>query len=439
VTPSPRSTTKTPGLSSRRAALQVLDRVRRGVSFETACETAFAGLADADRRLAHELAAGVLRHAGPLDQRLAPLVSGGWQTVAPVLKDVLRLGAYQLTALDRIPAHAAVSTAVSLASELRGTRAGGFVNAVLRRLPLQSGTEPSPATPRDLARAYSHPPWLVARWIGRFGLEETTRLLDWNNTRPSLVLQPARRDLPAIIGRLTAEAIPFRAAPFEAGVVVEAGRPTDLPGYDSGDFQVQDPAQALVVRFVGPVETDVVFDACAAPGGKAIALGRGARLVVAAELEPSRLRRLRQNLSRAGSGRELVVRADAGQPPLAAADIVLLDAPCLATGTMARHPDARARLSTRALTRLTDIQQRLLSQLAPVVRPGGRLVYATCSLEPEENEHQVERFLDEHPEFHRDPVDTMPAGMLTPAGDLAILPHVHGMDGAFAARLRRAT
>ncbi|TFG52370.1 MAG: hypothetical protein E4H37_06155 [Gemmatimonadales bacterium] len=170
MTPSPRSTTKTPGLSSRRAALQVLDRVRRGVSFETACETAFAGLADADRRLAHELAAGVLRHAGPLDQRLAPLVSGGWQTVAPVLKDVLRLGAYQLTALDRIPAHAAVSTAVSLASELRGTRAGGFVNAVLRRLPLQSGTEPSPATPRDLARAYSHPPWLVARWIGRFGL-----------------------------------------------------------------------------------------------------------------------------------------------------------------------------------------------------------------------------------------------------------------------------
>ena len=404
-----------------------------------ACETAFTGLAEADRRLAHELAAGVLRHTGPLDQRLAPLVSGGWHTVAPVLKDVLRLGAYQITALDRIPAHAAVSTAVSLASELRGTRAGGFVNAVLRRLPLQPGIEPSPTTPRELAWAYSHPPWLVERWIGRLGLEETTRLLDWNNQKPSLVLQPARQGLPAIIDRMTAAAIPFRLAPFDAGLVVEAGRPADLPGYDSGDFQVQDPAQALVAQFVAPVDTDVVFDACAAPGGKAIALGRGVRLVVAAELAPSRLRRLRENINRAGSGKELVIRADARQPPLAEADVVLLDAPCLATGTMARHPDARSRLSTRAMAHRTHTQQRLLSSLAPVVRPGGLLVYATCSLEPEENEHQVERFLDEHPGFSRDPTDTMPPGTVSPVGDLVILPHVHGMDGAFAARLRRAT
>jgi 16S rRNA (cytosine967-C5)-methyltransferase len=202
---------------------------------------------------------------------------------------------------------------------------------------------------------------------------------------------------------------------------------------------VQDPAQALVTQFVAPVDTDVVFDACAAPGGKAIALGRGVRLVLAADLAPGRLRRLRENIKRAGSGKELVIRADAGQPPLARADIVLLDAPCLATGTMRRHPDARSRLSTRAMARLTDTQQRLLSSLAPVVRPGGLLIYATCSLEPEENEHQVERFLDEHRGFSRDPTDTMPAGTVSPAGDLVLLPHIHGTDGAFAARLRRAT
>ncbi len=411
--------------------------MRRGENFETACERSFAGLADVDRRLAHELAAGVLRQTGPLDEQLMPLVSGGWRSVAPVLKDILRMGAYQLIILDRIPAHAAVSTSVSMATEVRGTRAGGFVNAVLRRLPHQPAIDRQPTSPQDLAKVYSHPRWLVERWSARFGLEQTSRLLTWNNQRPALILQPARRDLTAITARLDALAIPFRPAPFGAGIMVDAGRPADLPGYDTGDFQIQDPAQALVTRYVAPERTDVVFDACAAPGGKTIALGRVARLVVAAELEAQRLERLRNNLRRAGSGREHVLRADATSPPVASVDIVLLDAPCLATGTMARHPDARMRVSERTLARVTDIQHRLLASLAPVVRRGGVLVYATCSLEPEENEHQVDRFLEEHSEFRREPATTVPAETLSPVGDLVILPHVHDMDGAFAARLRR--
>ena len=415
----------------------MLEQVRRGSDFEAACEIAFAALPDADRRLAHELAAGVLRHSGPLDQRLAPRVSGGWTTVAPPLKDILRLGAYQLTVLDRIPAHAAVSTSVSLARELRGARASGFVNAVLRRLPLEERM-PSPSTaPTDLAAAYSHPYWLVERWASRFGPEATRRLLEWNNQKPLLVLQPARQDLATIRAQLNAQDIHYQAAPFDAGLSVEAGRPKDLPGYNTGDFQIQDPAQALVLRFIDPGPDGIVFDACAAPGGKTIALGRVTRLVIAAEIQRHRLQRLLENVRRAGSGRERPILADAAFPPVRPVDLVLVDAPCLATGTMARHPDARTHVSARALERLTEIQRRLLTRVARAVRPGGLLVYATCSLEPEENEQQVDRFLSEHAEFQREPTGSVPGALLSQAGDLTILPHVHRMDGAYAARLRR--
>jgi 16S rRNA (cytosine967-C5)-methyltransferase len=236
---------------------------------------------------------------------------------------------------------------------------------------------------------------------------------------------------------LTAQDTDYQAAPFEAGLSVEAGRPNDLPGYDTGDFQIQDPAQALVLRFIDPRPDDVVFDACAAPGGKTIALGRVTRSVIAADIRRDRLRRLLENVRRAGSGRERPILADAAFSPVRPVDLVLLDAPCLATGTMARHPDARIHVSARALERLTEIQRRLLTRVASAVRPGGLLVYATCSLEPEENDQQVERFLSEHVEFRREPSDSVPGALLSQAGDLTILPHVHRMDGAYAARLRR--
>ena len=159
--------------------------------------------------------------------------------------------------------------------------------------------------------------------------------------------------------------------------------------------------------------------------------------MVAADRNVARVRRLQENLARAGSGREFAIAADAGHPPLRQVDAVLLDAPCLGTGTFARHPDARWRVTPRALETIVLKQGELLRGVAPVVRPGGLLVYATCSIEPEENELQVDRFLIDHPEFRRDPEPDAPAAWLTPAGDLALLPQVHGTDGAYAARLRR--
>jgi len=429
------------GLPARRAALTTLERVRGGEPLDAALDRVLGALPEDDRRLAYEIAAGVLRTRTALDARLAPLVPRGWEKVAPPLQDVLRIGAYQLTALDRVPAHAAVSTSVALARESGGERAGGFVNAVLRAL----ARTPAPAAAAEvggdaaatLAATHSHPEWLVRRWVERFGAEETAVLLQRNNTRPTLVLQPARAPLDELKTRWESAGVRTRPAPYGAGLLTDRSRPADLPGFAEGDFVVQDPAQALVAWFADLPPETLVYDACAAPGGKTIALGRSTRGVVAADVSRSRARRLGENLRRAGSGREHVIVADARHPPVRGADAVLVDAPCLGTGTFARHPDARWRVSPDALVRLAAQQADLLDAAADAVGRGGLLVYATCSLEPEEDEEQVDRFLERHPEFRREPADDFPAALLSAKGDLMILPHRHAMDGGFAARLRR--
>lgn len=432
------------GLAARRAALRILQQVRDGRPFDAALADAVTRLPEPDRRLAHELAAGVLRSQTVLDALLAPLVPRGWAAVAPALREVLRLGAYQLTALDRVPDHAAVSTSVTLGREAGGTRAGGFVNAVLRKV---AAAEPSlfPATPVEgaseaatLAAAHSHPEWVVERWLARFGRDATEALLRWNNTRPVLALQPARASAATLMRRWEKAGITVHPGPYGAGLITDRSRPDELPGFIEGDFLVQDPAHALVAWYADVPAGDVLADLCAAPGGKTVSIGRGIRGVLAADVNPKRAARLAENLRRAGSGREHAVVADAKHPPLRDAAAVLLDAPCLGTGTFARHPDARWRVTTAALAALAAEQRALLDAAAASVRPCGLLVYSTCSLEPEENHLQVEQFLARHPEFRREPPEAFPPALLSPTGDLVILPQRHAMDGAYAARLRRA-
>jgi 16S rRNA (cytosine967-C5)-methyltransferase len=429
--------TRSPGIRSRRAALKILTQVREGKPFDAALDGVAGGLSSTDRRLTHELAAGVLRQRSALDQQLAPLVQREWSLVDPLLQDILRVGAYQLTRLERVPAHAAVDTSVALARRARGTRAAGFVNAVLRRLSQAAPVQPSRETGAipALANEYSHPTWLVERWLGRFGREQTEALLRWNNTPPALIAQPARESLERLDEQWRAAGINTELARYGAGIMPARTRPVELPGYREGHFIIQDPAQAQLTRFVDPPAEAVVYDACAAPGGKTIALGRTVQ-VVAGEINRHRARRLAENLARAGSGREHVVVADARQPPIRAVGVVLVDAPCTGTGTFARHPDARWRVTPEALARITELQRELLAGTADLVPPGGLLVYSTCSVEPEENEIQVERFLKEHPEFHREPGPVAAPELLSARGDLRILPQLHGMDGAYAARLR---
>ena len=461
-----------PGLASRAAAWRVLHDLRHGIPLDRALRRALGSLSGEDRALAHEIAAGVLRHRQSLDDALLPFLSGGIAKVRPDVLDILRLGAYQLLFLDRVPRHAAVDSAVTLARRFGGAGVGGFVNAVLRNVTRHSalgtrhsalgarpsassgrtstardsGTEATSAerrapSPEDLARQYSHPSWLVSRWWSRYGPEETERLLRANNTRPALVLQPARWNEDAIIASLDAAGVEWRHAAWNTGLVVTTRRPAELPGFGAGAWYVQDSAQALVIRYAALPPDGVVLDAAAAPGGKSVALSRTARFLVAADLRPARLRRLRENLTRTASGPFGVIAADAARPAVGPCDAVLLDAPCLGTGVFARHPDARWRVTRDALDRLVEQSARMLRALAEVVRPGGLLIFATCSLEPEENAVQVETFLAGDPRFRREspPADAVPAELLSEAGDLSLLPHRHGTDGAYAARLRRVT
>ncbi len=325
-----------------------------------------------------------------------------------------------------MPSYAAVQATVEVAKQVRGRRDAGLVNAVLRRL-LTAAQPADGAGPEGLAVRHSHPTWLVTRWLARFGAERTEALLRHNNTRPPLVLQPARWSRERLEAALREASVAFEPVPGDLGITVQARRRVhDLPGYAEGGFIVQDPAQARLVAFAALPPGITVWDACAAPGGKAVALAPG-RVIVASDWRRDRISRLRATLARAAPAVHLLL-ADARHPPVRRnrVDAVLIDAPCSATGTIARHPDARWRLSAERLRRLVARQTAILDGAAGAVRPGALLVYLTCSLEPEENEEQVNRFLERHPGFTRE------------GHDLQLFPPESGTDGGYGARLRRA-
>jgi 16S rRNA (cytosine967-C5)-methyltransferase len=421
------------GFAARQAALIVLRAVRSGETFDAALTTGAASLSDADRRLVHEITAGVLRGRDALDALLVPRVTGDWRRVSEDMRDVLRIGAYQIHNLTRVPVHAAVAATVEVAKRAHGARSAGFANAVLRRLAQDAAqglpaAPPSPA-PRDartLARRHSHPAWLVARWVERFGDERTEALLAHNAARSAIHLQPARWPIDRLREAFGSAAVPFTEAEGLPGIAVRGVRVHDLPGYEEGAFVVQDPAQALSLEHIALPDGALIWDACAAPGGKAARLAaRGP--VLASDPRRARLPRLVDTVRRAAPG-VWIACADALAAPIrtASLDVVLLDVPCSATGTIAKHPDARWHLSPRRIERLAELQAALLDAVAAAVRPGGILAYLTCSLEQEENGAQVDAFLARHADFRRS------------KDDLFLFPPDRGTDGAFAARLERA-
>jgi 16S rRNA (cytosine967-C5)-methyltransferase len=428
--------------AARRAALEILRAVHAGIPFAAARDQAVGGLSARDRHLAHELSAGVLRARRTLDATL------DITKVDQRLRDILRLGAYQLQRLDRIPAHAAVSTSVELARHTAGEAAARYVNQALRKLGGRGACPERSEGTAGEGRVGTHPDWLVERWRERFGSESTARLLEWNDARRPLVLQPVKWNTARLVGALESVGFQVAPVPFDAGFAVTVSTtappsllPSTLPGYSDGAFIVQDPAQALVCRFAAVPGGARLYDACAAPGGKSVILALGGALVTAGDRRPDRLRRLADSIGRARVP-VTIVAADLLASPWRSAswDAVFVDAPCSATGTMARHPDARWRLTARAIEHLSQRQSQLLDAAGSLVRPGGVLTYATCSLEAEENENQVDDFLRRQPEFRRAPLpgpQAVPAELMTPAGDFCSRPWLHGIDGAYAARLER--
>jgi 16S rRNA (cytosine967-C5)-methyltransferase len=402
-----------------------------------------------------ELLWSTLRHRTWLDALLAERVRGGLARLDADVNDLLRLGAHQLLFMRSVPAYAAIAQTVELAKQRHGIGASKLVNAVLRRIDRErqaageSGGAIAVAEPSDpldaLALRHSHPLWLLARWVGRFGIAEAERLLVANNAEAPVVVRPwgiVREQLEAALegaGVRVEEPAPGALWARDSIQIAPGASLTELGAFRQGLFFVQDPASTLVAQYATFPADAVVADVCSAPGGKTLELSRTARVVAAGDRSWGRLQRVVANVRRLGVTNVLPYVADARVPPLREVDGVLVDAPCTGTGTFRRHPDARWRLKVSDLAVMGALQREILSAAASVVRPGGLLVYSTCSLEPEENDAQVDAFLADRADFTLEPP---PAGAVPDTvldgGRLRVLPHRHGVDGAFAARLRRA-
>jgi 16S rRNA (cytosine967-C5)-methyltransferase len=418
--------------------------LRAGVLLDAAFERRVGPLDARDRRWTQELLWGMLRRRGWLDAMLAVRVRGGVAKLDADVADLLRLGAYQLISMGSVPAYAAIAQTVELTKRRHGIGASKLVNAVLRRVDRERD-ELDPPVPADaieaLAQRHSHPRWVVARWVERWGMEDTERLLEANNTEATITVRPfgiPRAELEGILGGADVETHDVPLVPdslrLRAGVAL-----TELGAFKQGVFFVQDPAATLVTQYASIARGAVVADLCAAPGGKALELSRVASMVIAADRNNARVDRMLVGLGRVDATNLVAMVGDARFPAITPVDVVLIDVPCTGTGTFRRHPDARWRLRVSDFAVLGALQKSILRAAATVVAPGGLLIYSTCSLEPEENDDQIDAFLADRPDFMLEPPPegTVPATVLD-NGRLRVLPQLHGTDGAFAVRLRRA-
>lgn len=439
----------------RREAFRILRRVEEGGAFASVLlETRSAALRDPrDAALLNEIVLGVLRKRAVIDHVIAGAASRPPAEIEPAVLAALRVGTHALIALDRVPDFAAVDTAVALVKEAGHARAAGFANGVLRRIARErDDLLPPPPAPGDIAALalwHSHPPWWTERVVARLGWDAAAALLTADNQPAATVLAawPPAGTATALADALAREGVvtePCRHAPRALRVV--DGRPQHTEAFRAGSCWIQDEASQLAVALLGDRVGPASADVCAAPGGKTLALASRTPpggLVVAIDRQPKRLKRLVQNVARLRADGVVVLAADMSKPaPLAFAfDDVLVDAPCSGTGTLRRHPEIRWRLRPEDPAVLAIRQRAILARAADLVRPGGRLVYSVCSIEPEEGADVVAAFLAGHPAFARtDPRPHLnePAGRLI-GDDLALRtgPAESGMDGFFGAVLTR--
>jgi 16S rRNA (cytosine967-C5)-methyltransferase len=431
--------------ASRAVAAEICVDLRRGEFLDQSFDRRIAPLDARDRRWTRELVYGMLRHRAWIDTILADRVRGGLARLDPDVIDLLRLGVYQLTNMGSVPAYAAIAQTVELAKRRHGLGASKLVNAVLRRTDRERDSlDSAGGTLSDavdaLALKYSHPRWLVARWVERWDEQDAERLLTVNNAEAPIILRPfgiVREQLEAM---LEEAGVHIGDAPYlRESIAVSGGITlTELGAFKKGLFFVQDPAATLVTEYAAIPTGATVADLCAAPGGKALELSRTAAAVLASDKSLGRLQRLLANERRLETTDIHAFVADARHPAIRPVDVVLIDVPCTGTGTFRRHPDARWRLKVSDLAVMSALQKTILRAGAAVVKQGGLLIYSTCSLEPEENDAQVDSFLADHPDFV---LEAPPEGSVSPElldkGRLRVLPQRHGTDGAFAARMRR--
>jgi 16S rRNA (cytosine967-C5)-methyltransferase len=434
-----------PGLAARRIAADILDGIlhkHRTLDDQLDGAGAHPGLktlSDRDRALMRRLVATILRRLGTLGHVLSRLLDRGIPTDAPRAQSALLIGAAQILWMD-VPDHAAVDLSVRLVqSDRRAAKYAGLVNAVLRRC----AREGAPLIEEVKAQTLDVAPWLLARWIAHYGETTAREIATAIGHEPSLDIT-VKSDIEQWATRLHGEVLPT-----ESVRTLLQGSVTMLPGFNDGQWWVQDAAAALPARLFGDVKDKRIADFCAAPGGKTAQLAQAGADVTAIDRSSNRMARLRDNLTRLSLEAETVVTdaAEWKDGTDGSFDGILIDAPCTSTGTIRRHPDIGWLRQEADIAPLVALQQRLLQRAVTLLKPGGTLVYCTCSLEPEEGEQAISAFLATEPSVRRAPIEAGEvAGLseiITPEGDLRTLPchlpreepRLGGLDGFYAARL----
>lgn len=448
---------------SRRISLSVLNHLDDSNAFpQQLLHRAFEQerrLIREDRALATELVYGVLRWRSRLDWVISKLSTTPIHKIDPFVLNILRLGFFQILFHSRIPPSAAVNDSVKMAKTREPLWVVRFVNGIMRAAARRAKDIPMPDD-RDnpiqaIAVRESHPLWLVERWAKRFGIEETRQLCEANNQVPPVTVRvnTLKVNRQQLMDSLKEHVSHVAETPFAPdGLLLRRLRHaiTDLPSFKDGWFQVQDEAAQLITHLLDPSSGEEILDACAGYGGKT---GHIAQLmkdrgkIKAMENQSWKLNQLKTSLGRLGISSVTTWHHDLSESiPIArfsSFDRVLLDAPCSGLGVLRRNPDAKWRKTEADLMRLRADQLRFLGCLAPLVKPGGHLVYAVCSLEPEEGEDVVQDFLKNQAQFviNREPVGVldMDAGLVDGSGYFRSLPHKHNMDAFFAVCLKRTT
>jgi 16S rRNA (cytosine967-C5)-methyltransferase len=431
-----------PGLAARRIAADIVGAVLRQKRplDEQLEQSDLASLPERDRALVRTIVATVLRRLGTLRHLLATMLEKGMPSSAPKVEDILLIGAAQILFLD-VPDHASVDLSVRLAqADHHASHYSGLVNAVLRKLARDGKARLAGLDTVML----DTPDWLMQRWIAQYG-QTTARAIATAHTQEPALDLTVKSDPAA-----WAETLNGRVLDTGTVRTIASGPIPQLAGYDDGAWWVQDAAAALPARLLGDVRGKSVADLCAAPGGKTAQLAQAGAQVTAVDRSAPRLERVRQNLARLQLNAE-IVRADAAAWQGGPFDAILVDAPCSSTGTIRRHPDIPWLKSEADLVKLVALQTRLLDHATTLLKPGGTLVYCTCSLEAEEGENQIAALLGRNPGLRRSPIraDEVAghAELLTPEGELRTLPcywayvaepRMGGLDGFYAARIAKA-
>ena len=410
-----------------------------------------------DRRLFTELVYGTIRRQRTLNALIDQFAKKKDQP--PDLRLILQLGLYQLRYLDHIPASAAVDTSVELAKQNKLAGLTGVVNGLLRQylrsqtvlhadplqLPENTGTYPCSEAITRIGIIHSYPDWIVQTWCDQFGIENAEKLCGWMNRSPQLDLRinTLKTSIDQVESAMKAQNVEVDRIPNlpNALRLPSSGAIQSLPGYAEGWWIVQDSSAQWVSYLVDPQPGEIVVDACAAPGGKTMHLAelmRDQGTVWAIDKAASRLKKLQQNLDRLGLNSIQMLTADSRNVPhlKGRCDRVLVDAPCSGLGTLNRHADARWRQTPQSAAELATLQQEILTEAATWVKPQGRLVYSTCTLNPVENEAVIKTFLEHHAQWSIEQFPRL-SHLTAPEGWIKVLPYCHNMDGFFMVKLKQ--